>query len=244
VKDIASNTSRGKAQLRRHNPVKITRSGEESGSKVHIASLVTLRQAPKKRFCLSTSWHMNSTARIILNTIPPSQLVIEVNMNGSAYEHIWARLPKVGRFENWEQANSFAVQLEWEHRQSSGNWRFRYIQSSPSRTLVDANIPCSLKRYVRAIIFPHWLFDVERNFSFSWWDQTPTSNARVVQVSYDYMTQIIHFGRQTKPARMMAPTPLSTSSIKFKMIQLGLHGKKRRYVNEAKSDPSGRRHQM
>jgi hypothetical protein len=169
---------------------------------------------------------MNSMAKIILNTIAPVQLVIEVNMNGSAHEHSWARLPKVGRFENWDQANSFAVRLEWEHPQGSGNWRFRYIQSGTSHTLVDANIAGSLKRYAQATIFLHCIFNVERNFSFSWWDQTPTSNARVVQVSYDYVTQAIHFGHQTKPPRMMAPTPLSTSSIKSKMMQLGLDGKR------------------
>jgi hypothetical protein len=150
---------------------------------------------------------MNSMAGIILNTIPPSQLVIEFNMNGSAHEHSWARLPKIGEFENWDQANSFSVRLGWEHPQAFGKWRFRYIQPGISHTLVDANIPCSLKRYVRAIIFPHWLFNVEMDFSFSWWDQTPTSNLRVVQVSYDYVTQAIHFGRQTKPPRMMVPTP-------------------------------------
>jgi hypothetical protein len=165
VKDIASNTSRGKAEFRRHNPVKITWSSEESGSKVHTASLFTLRQAPKKRMVSFMMMAREPNGMDYPQHNTPGQLVIQVSIDGSAHEHSWERLPKVGRFENWEQANSFAVRLEWEHPQGSGNWRFRYIQSGTLHTLIDANIPGSLKRYAQGNYISTLRFSMLRGIS-------------------------------------------------------------------------------
>ena len=46
--------------------------------------------------------------------------IIEARLQGKAIENSWAPLPCIEIFENSEQANSFAVRIEWEHPAGSG----------------------------------------------------------------------------------------------------------------------------
>ncbi|EMD65300.1 hypothetical protein COCSADRAFT_180094 [Bipolaris sorokiniana ND90Pr] len=53
-----------------------------------------------------------------LNLPPPGshfEFVIEVRKDGTPYPNAWTQLPKIGRFQNWDQENSFAIRIEWEH---------------------------------------------------------------------------------------------------------------------------------
>ncbi|KAH8623770.1 hypothetical protein IG631_21475 [Alternaria alternata] len=63
--------------------------------------------------------------------------VIDVRKDGTTHPHAWARLAAIGPFKNWEQANSFAVRIEWELPVSSGKWQFAYLQSNISKERID-----------------------------------------------------------------------------------------------------------
>ncbi|EUC40104.1 hypothetical protein COCMIDRAFT_109636 [Bipolaris oryzae ATCC 44560] len=154
----------------------------------------------------------------------PCQLVFEVNMDGTAHPHAWARLPKVGFFQNWDQANSFAVRIEWEYPQGSGDWRFRYVQTSDTRAIVDPKVPGSSKRYAQAMTFIHWLLHVETKVPHPWIKQV-RGYARVMQIRYDYMTQSLNLGPPDPSPRMLPAGKLSSAAIKAQMVKFGLDKK-------------------
>jgi hypothetical protein len=121
----------------------------------------------------------------------PYQLVFEVRKDGTAHPEAWARLSEIGRFENWNQANSLRVRIEWQHPQNSGNWLFRYIQAKTSiTTQLDENVPGSLTTYSKAISFIEWLTANPPNHKHAWIHKL-WGSARVLFADYDYMNQSI-----------------------------------------------------
>ncbi|EMD90152.1 hypothetical protein COCC4DRAFT_19168 [Bipolaris maydis ATCC 48331] len=125
----------------------------------------------------------------------PYQLVFEVRKDGSAHPHAWARLPKIGPFTNWNQANSWAVRVEWEHPLGSGKWRGMYIQSGHAFELADPHVPGSLKSYVKGIAFLQWLTGSEPNHRHAWIPRI-CGEAHVLQCKKDMVNQIFTFQNQ------------------------------------------------
>jgi hypothetical protein len=121
----------------------------------------------------------------------PYQLVFEVRKDGTAHPEAWARLCEIGRFENWNQANSLRVRIEWQHPQDSGKWLFRYLQAKVSiTTQVDEKVPGSLTTYTKAISTIQWLTGNSPNHRYPWIPRL-WGSARVLFADYDYMTQSI-----------------------------------------------------
>ncbi|KAJ4340904.1 hypothetical protein N0V87_002258 [Didymella glomerata] len=89
----------------------------------------------------------------------PYYLVVEVCKDGSPHPNAWSRLSEVGPFENWDQARSFAVRVEWEFPQGSGKWRYRYVHTYWAFKYADTKQPGALQGYARAIAFLHGIRD-------------------------------------------------------------------------------------
>lgn len=225
MKDVKANTSLPKAEFRRDTPFNIHWSKAKPSTSfiTHFFYLVPPGTVKKPIMHL----HM-SAPELDGSSYPlegaPCQLVFEVNMDGTAHPHAWARLPKVGFFQNWDQANSFAARVEWEHPQGSGSWRFRYAQATDTRAIVDPNVAGSSKRYAQAMTFLRWLFHVQTKVPHPWIQQAK-GYARVMQIRYDYMTQSISFGPHDESIRMLPAEKLSSAAIKAQMVKFGLDGK-------------------
>ncbi|KAF7677360.1 hypothetical protein GT037_004219 [Alternaria burnsii] len=102
--------------------------------------------------------------------------VIEVRKDGTTHPHAWARVAAIGSFKNWDQANSFAVRIEWEFSVSSRKWQFEYVQSNISKERID----------------PQCLTNARPNHNHAWIPKTQGA-ALVVQTEYDFMSQTIRF---------------------------------------------------
>jgi hypothetical protein len=155
------------------------------------------------------------------------ELVFEVRKDGTPHPYAWARLPSIGRFENWDQANSFAVRLEWEYPINSGNWRFRYLQSGRddsdiSFTRNDEKVPGSLRNYAKAISTLQWLTNSLPNHKHSWITTIPGA-ARVLFTEYNFMTQTITFKEPTDPIRMISGRERSDDAM-FTLMRQPRHG--------------------
>jgi hypothetical protein len=141
------------------------------------------------------------------NTLPPPgspfELIIEVRKDGTPHPHAWARLPAIGRFENWEQANSFACRVEWEYPLGSGSWRFTYLQRSDLYRRADNQVPGSLRNYSKAISFLQWLTNSTPNHTHNWIPKLAGASL-VLQNEFDFMNQVVTF-RDPKNDIVMLP---------------------------------------
>ncbi|USP82788.1 hypothetical protein yc1106_10062 [Curvularia clavata] len=146
----------------------------------------------------------------------PYELVFEVRKDGRAHHSPWARLPKIGRFQNWEQASSWAVRIEWEHPINSGKWRFMYVQARKVLGWQDASVPGSLTIYAKAISFLQWLTNSEPNHKHAWIPRM-RGKARVMQCDLDAMNQTIVFRSNPDPIRMLPGDIIAEHAIKAQM---------------------------
>ncbi|UPX18402.1 uncharacterized protein EKO05_0008704 [Ascochyta rabiei] len=120
----------------------------------------------------------------------PYYLVVEVCKDGSPHPNAWSRLSEVGPFENWDQARSFAVRIEWKFPQGSGKWRYRYVHTFWTFRYADTKQPGALQAYAKAIAFLQWLFNAPPNHSYDW-IPCLRSDVYVLQVYYDLHKQTI-----------------------------------------------------
>lgn len=146
----------------------------------------------------------------------PYELVIEVCKDGSQHPHAWAKLPDIGGFQNSTQANSFAIRVEWQYPQDSGNWRFNYVQARQMWVMVNDKIPGSLPTHAKAITFLHWLTNSRHEHRQTWITKAPGC-ARVLQARYNFMDQSIQFVEQDKDIKMLPGTALSVDTIESLM---------------------------
>jgi hypothetical protein len=123
-------------------------------------------------------------------------VVFEVRTDGFAHPHHWSRLPDIGGFQNWEQARSLAIRIEWEHPPNSGKWRYRYIQSGSVYLFHSVDEPGSHYAYRTAIGLLQWLFDAKIDDSAPDWMPRIGRTAYVLQTSYDYFKQSIEITQQ------------------------------------------------
>jgi hypothetical protein len=146
----------------------------------------------------------------------PFEFVIEVRKDGTPHPHAWARLPKIGRFKNWDQANSFAVRFEWESPQGSGKWNFQYLQATQLFRRLDNKVPGSLATYAKGISFLQWLTNSKPNHNHIWIPRLQGA-ARVVQSELDFMDQAIKFREPKKNISMLSGEKISDNDIKAVM---------------------------
>jgi hypothetical protein len=150
------------------------------------------------------------------------QIVIEARLDGKAHENSWARLPQVGIFKNWGQANSFAVRVEWETEEGSCIWRYRYVQCTKYlHTMVEQNVPGSLLRYAKGIAIVHWIFGVPPDWDAAWIEK-PAGCMRVLQAERNFMTQSVRFVKPTKPYNALSFARNPGSNIALQMEQLNV----------------------
>jgi hypothetical protein len=105
-------------------------------------------------------------------------VIFEARLDGKLTKDCWSRLPHIGVRQNWDQARSFALRIEWEHPTGSGNWRYRYVRSPTEPTMANNNVPGSLKRYAKSVAVLHWI-------------PRPYGSIRVLQATYNFMDQSI-----------------------------------------------------
>ncbi len=67
----------------------------------------------------------------------PITVVFELMLDGSPHPRPWARLPKVGCFEDWNLANSIGVRVEWSEK--NGGPQAMTLQASKREWLLDDN---------------------------------------------------------------------------------------------------------
>jgi hypothetical protein len=131
-----------------------------------------------------------------VNTRPPRgspfEFVIEFRKDGTPHPHAWAPLPAIGRFENWDQARSFACRAEREYPLGSENWRFTYLQRYNLCKRVDDEVPGSFLGYSKAISFIQWLTDATPNHTHNWIPKLGGA-ALVLQNKVDLMIQTVTF---------------------------------------------------
>ncbi|KAI4692871.1 uncharacterized protein J4E88_001241 [Alternaria novae-zelandiae] len=140
----------------------------------------------------------------------PYHLVVEVYKDGSRHPHAWSRLSGIGPFSNWTQASSFAIRIEWEHPPNSGQWRYRYFQTSQMFRFVDTSVPGALRSYATAISFLQWLFGKAPNHSLPWIPRL-SGRAYVLLADFDLHNQMITIKRSNEPF-IIQPSTLRPSS--------------------------------
>ncbi|KAJ8116623.1 hypothetical protein OPT61_g1993 [Boeremia exigua] len=148
----------------------------------------------------------------------PHQLVVEVRKDGTPHPHAWARLPGIGRFRNWDQANSFAIRIEWEDAPGSGKYNFSYCQAKRLYKRADNNIPGSLITYAKAIAFLQFITGARPNHTHRWIPKLAGS-ARVLETDYNFMEQTITFRQPTEQIQMLSGNVRPNSEIVAQMKQ-------------------------
>ncbi|KAI4604615.1 hypothetical protein J4E80_011014 [Alternaria sp. BMP 0032] len=146
----------------------------------------------------------------------PFEMVIEVRKDGTPHPHAWARLPKIGRFKNWDQANSFAVRVEWESPRGSGKWNFQYLQATQLYRRLDNKVPGSFATYAKSVSFLQWLTNSKPNHNHTWIPRLQGA-ARVLQSELDFMNQAIKFREPKKDILMLSGEKRSDNDIKAVM---------------------------
>jgi hypothetical protein len=147
------------------------------------------------------------------------ELVIEVRKDGTSHPYAWARCSEIGRFENWNQANSFAVRIEWEYPANSGKWRSKYLQATNFIIAqLDKQVPGSLTTYAKAISFLQWLTGATPNHSHLWIPRL-SGSARVLFSEFDCFNQTITFKEPTDPIPMLSGQVRPYNVIKTHMNQ-------------------------
>lgn len=141
------------------------------------------------------------------------ELVIEVCKDGSKHPKAWAMLPDIGGFRNWNQANSFALRIEWQI--SKGEWTCRYLHAYNIFSSFNQDIPGSYPTYIKGISFLQWLTNSVPNHNYPWIPRVQGC-ARVLQARYDFMKQTIKFG-EASPIRMLSGQQLSLNQIRVLM---------------------------
>jgi hypothetical protein len=126
----------------------------------------------------------------------PYQLVFEVRKDGTPHPHGYARLPEIGCFVNWGQANSFAARIEWEYPANSGKWRSRYLQAGhPTGEHLFGrvnNVPGALNTYAKSLSFLQWLVGARPNHNHAW-IPTAVGSAHVLMAEFNMLNQSILF---------------------------------------------------
>ncbi|XP_014552661.1 hypothetical protein COCVIDRAFT_29992 [Bipolaris victoriae FI3] len=125
---------------------------------------------------------------------------------------------EIGRFKNWEQANSWAVRIEWEYPVGSGNWRYMYVQSEHTVELADHRVPGSFKSYMKGIAFLQWITGSEQNHHHAWIPKI-RGKARVMQCDTDMMNQTFVFRSKTDPIFMLPGDIIPDDAIKNLMMK-------------------------
>ncbi|KAJ8106933.1 hypothetical protein OPT61_g9213 [Boeremia exigua] len=148
----------------------------------------------------------------------PFETVIEVRKDGTAHPFGWARLPDIGGFQNWNQANSFAIRIEWQHPPESGTWRCNYVRARTLWRMIDGTIPGFIAPYWKGIMFLHWLTNSTPSRDQTWIPRA-SGCARVLQAKYDFMNQSISFVEQTNDIKMLSGQPQSPDVVSYLMSQ-------------------------
>jgi hypothetical protein len=231
VKDFETQTSYTMAEFRRCVPRKTTHQKVMNSSNKKCFYLVKIYGPWNDReiaHLLVKDFRVSfKTSETSGETHPPSgsqvQMVFEVRLDGKPHPHSWARLPKIGPFEDWDQANSWALRYEWEYPEGSGNWRYGYAQTQRFSERRDFNVPGSLSRYAIGVSVLYWLFGADSR-SFPKWIHRPAGSVRVVQAVYDYMTQVIHIEPQ-RPHQLAPHGTRSADDMKSILADHGINTK-------------------
>lgn len=118
------------------------------------------------------------------------QAIIEIRKDKLPHPRSFSRLADIPRFQNWDQARSVALRIEWEDLKQPGKWRTQYLSRSFT-TLRNDNIPASFEAYAKSIeILQCMLHNRPRQIP-SWIVQPRYAN--VVMAVYNYMDHTITF---------------------------------------------------
>ncbi|PVI00272.1 hypothetical protein DM02DRAFT_708773 [Periconia macrospinosa] len=132
------------------------------------------------------------------------QLVLEFRKDGTRHEQCNSRLPYISRYQNWEQACSYAVRIEWQSPPNSGSWRFTYLRRSHHlrfRRKNEQRIPGALSSYAQAIQLLQIFYDQEAPHKPDWIAKFKL-RARVLIAEYDLMKQQVTFRAPTAQDRI------------------------------------------
>ena len=104
---------------------------------------------------------------------------IEIMRNGKPHPRNWSRLPLCGPFEDWDQALSWAIKLEWQLK-DSGKWRQQYLSTN--------HVFKSRKDFPEPGVFNSYLQGIAVYRYFKQLSLDPLSRPKY---QYDYGTAII-----------------------------------------------------
>ncbi len=149
------------------------------------------------------------------------QLVFEITKDGSHHPKAWSRIPSIGPFQNWTQARSLAVRIEWEHPAESGKWFHRYVQSRNHFTFLDDNQPGSLTTYGYAIGMIKYFMNGIAN-DFPTWLPQPYTSAHVIQANHNFHNQTVKFTYPKEAFTMVSSKRKTSRAMIAEMRALGL----------------------
>lgn len=190
----------------------------KSGTGIVVVQTLSTWRKGKRKCVFKVGYRINTdtTAEDWPLSGTPYDMVIEVCKDGSKHPKAWAMLADIGGFENWTQANSFAIRIEWQL--PSGQWTYRYIHARRLFTGLDTKDPGSHVMYIKGITFLQWLTNSAPNHNYSWIPRV-SGCARVLHANYDFMNQTIKFSEPTSRIRMHSGRALSLDEIKVEMNQ-------------------------
>jgi hypothetical protein len=203
IKDGSTGVVTPMAFYRRSNPVMVKSHGVANKARNTVYHLKTFINKESSVITFSHATNSKKHPGNVPIVGQPYEFIIEVRKDGTPHPHAWARCPDVGRFENWRQANSFAVRIEWQDARDSGKWKFRYLQATHPYRRLDETEPGSLATYGSAIAFLQYLTHERPNHNHKWIPMVAGA-ARVLQANYNFMDQSITFTEPTERIPMLS----------------------------------------
>ncbi|KIV84013.1 hypothetical protein PV11_05989 [Exophiala sideris] len=150
--------------------------------------------------------------------------VIEMMADGSPHSHSYTRLPIAGPYADWNQANSWALKIEFEL--DNGSWQHVYLSCSnpyEART-PQLNWPGAFDAYGHGIGIYRYLQQVQldRHSKQAW--MYDYGLARIKEQKFDFLTQTITPEDVLPPNKIVKASSMKTvGQMQAELGQLGLN---------------------
>ena len=116
----------------------------------------------------------------------------------------FSRLPDLGIWSNWDEANEVALRIRWR---DGNQWYSFYLQQPEDKIgLIDATEPGSVGVYMNMVNLRHYLERKTFANPLPW--ATKWGIARVKQIHYDFLSQTVQLIDPPAPSPAVVPTPV------------------------------------
>lgn len=151
------------------------------------------------------------------------QVVFEVAPDGKEHPLSYARVPAIGPFRDWSQANRLALRIEW--KDNEGKWHYKYFQRRKIMELKEGlnnPTPGALNGYCVATGLLR-CFQKQHRLTNNRPDHYNLGLARVIPLTFNDWTQTLRFEAEIPVSDAVWDNrPVSHQELVGQMIQAGL----------------------